>query len=76
MPRFETHLTALEHSTSLYPSRPAFRVPHLHPQTQEILEWQEISYTQFLADVEHFAKYWTQRLTADGVPHRSVVGVW
>lgn len=76
MPTFKTHLTALEESASLYPSRPAFRVPHLRPQSQEIQEWQEITYSQFLADVEHFAKFWTQRLTADGVPPRSVVGVW
>ncbi|CAL1695357.1 unnamed protein product [Somion occarium] len=76
MPHFKTHLTVLEQSASLYASSPAFKVPRLNPETQEILEWHSISYSQFLADVELFAKFWTQRFSADGVPPRSVVGVW
>ncbi|KAI0080254.1 acetyl-CoA synthetase-like protein [Panus rudis PR-1116 ss-1] len=76
MPFFRTHLTALEESAALYPTSPAFRVPEVNPVSQEIVEWHAITYQQFLADVEHTARYWTDKLNANEVPPRSVVGLW
>ncbi|KAI0788601.1 hypothetical protein C8Q75DRAFT_793755 [Abortiporus biennis] len=76
MPHFNSHLTVLEQSAARYPTAPAFYVPLVDNSTQEISEWQPISYTQFLADVEHVAKYWTTVLSNDGVLPGSVVGLW
>lgn len=76
MPTFKTHLTVLEESAKRFSSLPAFKVPLIDPNTQEILQWDSVSYSQFLADVEHFAKYWTSILSDRGVAPRSVVGVW
>lgn len=73
---FGTHLTALEAAASKYASRPAFKVPRIDPQTGGVQEWESISYAQFKNDVELFAKYWAHTLGAQGLPERSVVGVW
>lgn len=76
MPIYSTHLTILDESAALYPTAPALRVPQVDPQTKEIQEWHPISYRQFQHDVEHFAKYWAQKLSTNGVHPRSVVGLW
>lgn len=38
--------------------------------------WRSVSYLQFRRDVERFARYWSRILQADGVPQKSVVGLW
>lgn len=76
MPSYRTHITVLQEVASQHPSLPAFRVPQYDPQTHRILEWHTVTYSRFAADVELFAKYWTKKLSADGVLPRSVVGVW
>ncbi|KAH8102493.1 acetyl-CoA synthetase-like protein [Cristinia sonorae] len=76
MSYYKTHLNVLEQSALRFASSPAFKIPHLDADSHEILQWEDISYSQFLSDVEHFAKYWLQRLTSSGVASRSVVGIW
>lgn len=76
MPPYRTHLTVLEHTATRCPDAPAFRVPRVDKDTDEILAWDTITYSQFWQDVEHFARHWTQKLEADGVARRSVVGLW
>jgi acyl-CoA synthetase (AMP-forming)/AMP-acid ligase II len=74
MPR--SHLTVLEASAAKYSSLPAFRTPIVDPQTNTITEWRAITYSQFHLDVERVARHWLRRLQAQGLPHRSVVGMW
>ncbi|CDO76611.1 hypothetical protein BN946_scf184868.g25 [Trametes cinnabarina] len=76
MAGYRTHLTILEETASQHPTAAAFRVPRLDKETGDILEWEVVTYSDFWQDVERFAKYWTQKLTADGVHPRSVVGLW
>ncbi|KAK0198477.1 hypothetical protein F5146DRAFT_1019766 [Armillaria mellea] len=71
-----THLSVLEASASRYSSRPAFRIPRVDPTTSRILEWQTITYRQLLHDVESYARHWFMTLTRDGIPQRSVIGLW
>ncbi|RPD64902.1 acetyl-CoA synthetase-like protein [Lentinus tigrinus ALCF2SS1-7] len=76
MVSYRTHLTVLEQTATRYPHYPAFRLPRVDPVTKTILDWEVVTYGQFWQDVERFAKYWTQKLTADGISTRSVVGLW
>ncbi|KAI8980609.1 acetyl-CoA synthetase-like protein [Trametes punicea] len=73
---YQTHLTILQRSASLYSSFAAFIIPHLSPNGKDVEEWTSISYSQFLKDVERSAKYWCSTFSAHGVPPRSVVGIW
>ncbi|KAI0331939.1 acetyl-CoA synthetase-like protein [Cubamyces sp. BRFM 1775] len=73
---YQTHLSVLERSASLYSSSPAFKVPRLSPDGEHVEEWVPISYQQFLHDVELSARYWTRKLSAYGIPPRSTIGVW
>ena len=69
-----THLSVLEECAALYSSRPAFRIPHT--DSEEIESWSTVTYSQFKSDVEAYARYWASTLAADGIPTRSVVGLW
>lgn len=73
---YRTHLTVLEQSAARFPNAPAFKVPRIDPVTTEILQWEPITFRQFLLDVEHFARYWSLKLQADRIRPRSVIGLW
>lgn len=73
---YKTQLSVLEESAACFASAPAFKIPFIDSESKEIRRWEDISYSQFLSDVEHFARYWLQRLATDGVEPRSVVGMW
>ncbi|KAH9944100.1 acetyl-CoA synthetase-like protein [Epithele typhae] len=72
---YRTHLTVLEQSAALYSSAPAFRIPRLSP-TGAVDEWDSISYSQFLLDVQRFARHWASVLSSHNLPRRSIVGLW
>lgn len=76
MSTFRSHLTVLESSAAKYSSSPAFRVPQIDSQTEQVQQWHTITYKQFLSDVERFARYWLRTLETDAVPKGSVVGLW
>ena len=76
MSPYRTHITVLQQVASQYPDAPAFKIPQYAPNTQEIVQWHTVTYRRFFADVELFARYWAQKFTADGIPSRSVIGVW
>ncbi|KAI0673463.1 acetyl-CoA synthetase-like protein [Trametes maxima] len=76
MTTYRTHLTILEETATRHPNAPAFRVPRIDSETDQVLEWGIVTYGEFWQDVERFARYWTQKLSADGVNGRSVVGLW
>ncbi|KAH9082129.1 acetyl-CoA synthetase-like protein [Lactarius deliciosus] len=61
---------------SLYSSLPAFHVPHILSESGDVEAWKPVSYMQFLLDVELFASYWAHVLQLDGIPQRSVIGMW
>lgn len=71
-----THLTVLETSASKFASAAVFRTPDLDASTNRVKTWNSITYQEFYRDVETFAKHWTQTLRSEGVPQRSVIGVW
>ncbi|KAI0830645.1 acetyl-CoA synthetase-like protein [Trametes gibbosa] len=73
---YETHLTVLERSASLYSSSPAFQLPRMSADNETVDEWVPITYPQFLEDVQQSARYWSRTLSAHGIPPRSVVGMW
>ena len=75
-PTFQSHLSVLESSVGLYPTRPAFRIPVVNKETSQISEWATITYTQFHQDVQLYARYWTSILSADGVTPGSIIGIW
>ncbi|KAF5344419.1 hypothetical protein D9758_015474 [Tetrapyrgos nigripes] len=69
-----TPLTNLYIAVDKYPSRIAFKIPVLDPRdSRQVKKWQEITYSQFLQDVESFASYWSKVLLKDGIAPRSVV---
>ena len=73
---YRTHISILEQIAESHPNANAFQVPQYEPHTSEILRWHPVTYSRFFADVEHFAKYWTQWFSSQGIPRRSVIGVW
>lgn len=76
MPLYRTHITILKQIAASHPDTNAFQVPEFDPHSSQILEWHPITYSRFFADVELFAQYWTQKLSAQGIQPGSVVGVW
>ena len=75
-PTFQSHLSILESSARLYPTRPAFRLPAVNKETSQISEWATITYAQFHQDVELYARHWISVLSRDGIAPGSVVGLW
>ncbi|KAF5356039.1 hypothetical protein D9756_003859 [Leucocoprinus leucothites] len=71
-----SHLAVLEASSSRYSQLPVFRTPIVNEKTGKLDSWRSISYSQFQRDVERFSKFWWSKLSGDGVPPQSVVGVW
>ncbi|RPD54672.1 acetyl-CoA synthetase-like protein [Lentinus tigrinus ALCF2SS1-7] len=75
MASYKTHLQALYECSAKYSSLPILKLP-VYDHEGQLCTWQPISYQQFTSDVEHFAAHLAGRLAADGVPLRSVVGLW
>lgn len=80
-----THLDLLQSSAVQFPYHAAFKIPILsHPTYVDGYaplspvdeQWVDISYTQFLQDVEEHAKHWSHILPAHGILQRSTVGIW
>ncbi|TCD69976.1 hypothetical protein EIP91_005565 [Steccherinum ochraceum] len=74
---YKTHLSILQESAAAYPDRPVFRVPRLVVGSEsEVEDWTVVSYSQFDLGVKLYAKHWSRTLSRDGVPPRSIVGMW
>ncbi|GJE85768.1 acyl--CoA ligase [Phanerochaete sordida] len=71
---FRTHISVLDKAATLHASRPVFRVPKLKHDSEQVEEWDTVTYSRFASDVERYAKYWTKLL--DGIALRSVVALW
>ena len=74
-PLFKTHLHALAECASVHSSLPIFKLP-IYDAEGLLRTWAPISFVQFQSDVEHFAAHLARKLEADGVPLRSVIGLW
>ncbi|KAJ7771150.1 hypothetical protein DFH07DRAFT_1001597 [Mycena maculata] len=74
MPR--THLTVLETSALRSPSAVAFKVPRSDSVPHEKPTFVDITYQQFLRDVELTAAHWSHIFRQAGIPENSVVGLW
>ncbi|OBZ80035.1 hypothetical protein A0H81_00897 [Grifola frondosa] len=74
--RSRTHLTVLRESAALYPSAPVFKIPKVAVDTDEVDAWLDISYHQFLSDVERSARYWARIFAQHDLQQRSVIGMW
>jgi hypothetical protein len=71
-----SQLTVLETSASLYPTKCAFRIPCVDVESGQVIQWRPVTYRQVQNNVELSARYWAQRLNADGLLRGSVVGLW
>jgi hypothetical protein len=71
-----SHLSVLEKAASLYGSSPAFLIPRHDSQTGVLEGWDPITYACFKQDVNKAALHWLSVLHTDGIPARSVVGMW
>ncbi|EEB86748.1 hypothetical protein MPER_16179, partial [Moniliophthora perniciosa FA553] len=66
-----TTRAVLEASAARYPTSPVFKKPVLDSRTNELVDWQSITYKQFHEDVLIYARYWAKVLRRDGIPHKS-----
>ncbi|KAF8064420.1 hypothetical protein FPV67DRAFT_221742 [Lyophyllum atratum] len=71
-----SHLTVLESSAARHSLSPVFKVPELDQSSGRVENWTPISYRQFWRDVESYARHWTRTFTRDGIPPKSVIGLW
>ncbi|KIK68985.1 hypothetical protein GYMLUDRAFT_152890 [Collybiopsis luxurians FD-317 M1] len=75
-----THLTNIQDAASRYPSKIAFKIPHIvsgQDKAAKVDYWIDITFAQFLQDIEQFARYWFHILNRlDGIPQRSIVAIW
>ena len=67
------HFEALRARVASHPNTPIFKLPKPGALSRE---WVNISYREFEADIERMAKYWLAKLASQGLPTRSVVGIW
>ncbi|KAF5376634.1 hypothetical protein D9615_007853 [Tricholomella constricta] len=72
----ESHLTVLESSAARHSFSPVFKVPQLDLSSGCVESWASISYQRFLSDVEFYARHWRRTFTRDGIPPKSVIGIW
>ncbi|KAF8511233.1 hypothetical protein JB92DRAFT_3118229 [Gautieria morchelliformis] len=73
MPSTFIHFEALRARVASHPHAPIFKLPKPGALGRE---WVNVSYKDFQADIERMAKYWLAKLASQGLPPRSVVGVW
>ncbi|KAJ7098761.1 hypothetical protein B0H15DRAFT_589562 [Mycena belliarum] len=70
-----THLTVVEESARRSPSSVAFKIPQSDGSQSKPI-WRDITYQQFLRDVESTASHWSRIFRQARIPERSVVGLW
>lgn len=72
-----THLTVLQWSAATFADSIVFKIPEPISVDGEIqYHWDNVTYRQFLFDVERSARYWSSTLVKKMIPKRSVVGLW
>ncbi|KAG6836261.1 hypothetical protein H0H93_009662 [Arthromyces matolae] len=71
-----SHLTVLSASASRHSSSPVFKIPQLDTASGRVENWVSITYQEFWTDVEVYARHWRRVFTRDGIPPKSVIGLW
>lgn len=72
----KTHLPVLEESVETCSTCPVSQLPIPYRGRAEVTEWRAILYAQFKSGVKRYGRHWAHNFAGDGLPHRSVVGVW
>ncbi|KAI0828701.1 acetyl-CoA synthetase-like protein [Trametes gibbosa] len=75
MTALKTHLTALAEQTLAHPSLPILKLP-IYDSQGELRAWRPVSCSEFQADVEHVATHLAHKFQSEGIPQRSVIGLW
>ncbi|TFK36149.1 hypothetical protein BDQ12DRAFT_737217 [Crucibulum laeve] len=73
---YSSHLTVLESSASAHATSSVFQIPQLEASSNRVASWRSITYQEFHRHVEVYARHWTRVLRSDGIPIKSVVGLW
>ncbi|KAF8214043.1 hypothetical protein K438DRAFT_1956145 [Mycena galopus ATCC 62051] len=71
-----SHITVLETSARRAPLATAFKIPQSDASSSTVPLWRDITYQQFLLDVEITASHWSRIFRQAGIPERSVIGLW
>lgn len=71
-----TYFTILSDSAARYPTRPVFKIPVPPTNDTTAREWTDITYAQFVEDIDFYARFWTHRLTISGMPSGTIIGLW
>ncbi|KIJ28867.1 hypothetical protein M422DRAFT_76814 [Sphaerobolus stellatus SS14] len=72
--RISCHLSVLQGSSLRFSSAPIFKITATSADGR-LNKWEDISYSQFAADIELVAKYWHKTLSLHSVGLGSVVGL-
>lgn len=73
----KTHLTVLQWSATTFADSIVFKIPKPVSIDGEVqYHWDDVTYRQFLLDVERSARYWSSTLVRANIPRRSVIGLW
>ncbi|KAG6842569.1 hypothetical protein C0991_000095 [Blastosporella zonata] len=73
---FPSHLTVLQSTTARCPLAVVFKTPRTDITNGQVTSWDSITYQQFQEDIKIHARYWARTFATDGIPTRSVVGLW
>ncbi|KAL4247914.1 hypothetical protein ABKN59_006785 [Abortiporus biennis] len=68
-----THITILNEGASHYPSNPAFKLPRLDARSGRVADWIAVTYSQFVQDVDLYAKHLLDTLNLQA---GTTVAVW
>ena len=58
-----TYLSIVTDSAALYPTRAIFKIPTAPASGSELHAWKDVTYAQFVEDIELYAKFWGHKLT-------------
>ena len=71
-----TYLSIVTDSAALYPTRAVFKIPTAPASGSEFHAWKDVTYAQFVEDIELYAKFWGHKLTSGGIPAGEIIGLW
>ncbi|KAF9262375.1 acetyl-CoA synthetase-like protein [Marasmius fiardii PR-910] len=70
-----TPLHLLANAASETPDAPAFKIPIIDCETDQIAEWKSITYSKFALDVSRLAEQWLRVFLKDGILPGSVIAI-
>ncbi|OAQ65038.1 acetyl-CoA synthetase-like protein [Pochonia chlamydosporia 170] len=73
MATIQTHLSILEAKAASHGSLPLLKIPNGDLPDNG---WRDVTFAQFLNDVETYARYWVQEFSKAGWEKQSIIGIW